>query len=278
MIRLRWRGGQPVDLGLRLYWEVGRRAYQRQVAYRTANLAGLVTNCGFGYLRAVIFLTVYQHRDQIAGYDLSEVVTFSWVTQALIMVVGLWGWWEVEETIRSGDVVSDLAKPFSYLGFWVARDFGRALYYLLFRCLPILLVGQLAFGLRWPRSPLTWAALATSVVLAVLVSFAWRFSLNAVAFWTADARGIGTFASIVVTLLTGLIVPLPYFPDAIRDVLLALPFASLLQTPADIFLERLSPAEAILALARQAVWAVVMLLAARSILAAASRRVSIQGG
>jgi ABC-2 type transport system permease protein len=267
-----------VDLGLRLYWEVGRRAFQRQVAYRMANLAGLVTNCCFGYLRAVIFLTVYQHRDQIAGYDLSAVVTFSWVTQALIMVVMLWGWWEVEDTIRSGDVVSDLAKPFSYLGFWLARDFGRAVYYLVFRCLPILLVGQLAFGLRWPRSPLSWLALAVSLILAVLVSFAWRFSLNAVAFWTSDARGIGSLASIVVTLLTGLIVPLPYFPDTIRDILLALPFASLLQIPADIFLERLGPAEVVLALGRQGVWAVVMLIAARLILTAAYRRVAIQGG
>jgi ABC-2 type transport system permease protein len=267
-----------VDLGLRLYWEVALRAFRRQVAYRTANLAGLVTNGCFGYLRAVVFLTVYQNRTQIAGYVMTDVITFTWVTQALIMVVMLWGWWEVEDTIRSGDVVSDLAKPFSFLGFWLARDFGRAGYYLVYRCAPILVVGQVTFGLRWPRSPLTWLALAASLVLAVVVSFAWRFSLNVVAFWTSDARGIGTLASMVATLLAGLIIPLPYFPDGVRDVLLALPFASLLQVPADIFLERLTDAEVATSLVRQALWAVAMLLGARLVLAAAVRRVSILGG
>src|SRR5439155_15255997 len=40
--------------GMRLYWEVARRALQRQLAYRTENLAGAVTNIFFGYLRATV--------------------------------------------------------------------------------------------------------------------------------------------------------------------------------------------------------------------------------
>jgi ABC-2 type transport system permease protein len=267
-----------VDSALRLYWEVGRRALQRQTVYQTANLAGLLTNCAFGYLRAVIFLSVYQNRNQIAGYDVSQVITYSWVTQALIMVVSMWNWWDVEETIRSGDVVSDLAKPFSFLGFWLARDFGRAIYYVVYRGIPVLIVGQITFGLRWPHAPLTWIALVVSLLLGITASFAWRFSLNAVAFWTLGARGIGNFASIVVTLLAGLIIPLPYFPDAVRNVLLALPFAGMLQVPADIFLERFSSVDLALALVRQGLWATIMLVMARLILGAAVRRVTIQGG
>src|SRR5262245_5518664 len=98
-----------MDLSLRLYWEIARRAFRRQLAYRTANLAGLVTNGFFGYLRAAVILAVYQARVSVAGYDAPSAVTYSWVTQALIMVVTMWGWFDVEETIRTGDVVSDLA-------------------------------------------------------------------------------------------------------------------------------------------------------------------------
>ena len=263
---------------MRLYLEVGKRAFQRQLAYRTANLAGLVTNCCFGYLRAVVFLAVYQARESIAGYDVVSAVTFTWVTQALIMVVALWGWWEVEETIRSGDVVSDLSKPFSYLGFWLARDYGRAAYFLIFRCVPIFLVGQITFGLRWPTSPITWLALIPSVILAVAISFAWRFSLNLTAFWTTDARGIGWLGTVVVTFLCGLYVPLPYFPDEMQVVLRALPFASMMQIPADIFLEHLSSSELLLALGQQLLWAMAMLGAAQLLVGVATRRVVVQGG
>ena len=124
------------------------------------------------------------------------------------MIVALWGWWEVETTIRTGDVVSDLAKPFSYLGFWLARDLGRALYFVAVpRRVPILLCGQVLFGLHWPSSPLAWLALALSVVLATVVSFGWRFLLNLSAFWTTDARGLGGLALSAMMFLGGFVLP-----------------------------------------------------------------------
>jgi ABC-2 type transport system permease protein len=267
-----------MTFGLRLYWEVAARAFERQRAYAMANLAGLVTNGCFGYLRAVVFLSVYHGSELIAGYGLADVVTYTWVTQALIMVVALWGWWEIEDTIRSGDVVSDLVKPFSYLGYWLARDLGRAAYFLLYRGLPILMIGQLTFGIRWPTSPLTWIALTLSVVLGVTMSFAWRFLLNVVAFWTTDARGIGNLALIVVTVISGLLIPLPYFPDWIRGYLLALPFAGMFQTPSDIFLEHLVGSALIAAIGLQLFWSVIMLAAAQLALSAAVRRLVVQGG
>src|SRR5437868_14518963 len=92
--------------GMRLYWEVARRALQRQMAYRTENLAGLVTNAFFGYLRAAVLLAMYQSTNNVAGYDATDSVTYAWITQAMIMVIALWGWWDVDQTIRTGDVVS----------------------------------------------------------------------------------------------------------------------------------------------------------------------------
>jgi len=75
---------------------------------------------------------------------------------------------EIEETIRTGDVVSDLAKPFSYVGFWLARDFGRAAYFVVFRALPILLVGQVLNGLHWPSSVGAWLVFGLAMGLALL--------------------------------------------------------------------------------------------------------------
>jgi ABC-2 type transport system permease protein len=264
--------------GVRLYFEIARCAFRREMAYRTKNLAGLFTNVCFGYLRAIPLLAALEGRQSVVGYDLADIVTWNWLVQSLIMVVGLWGWWEVEQTIRSGDVVSDLSKPFSFLGFWLARDYGRACYYLLFRCLPILLAGQLIFGLRWPASPLTWLAFALSLALAVTVGFAWRFLLNLSAFWTTDARGLGGLGLVASTFLSGFLIPLQFFPDWARGVVEALPFARMMQTPADVFLGHLQGWDLIMAFAHQLAWAAAMLLLAQVVVTAAGRRVVIQGG
>lgn len=263
---------------LRLYGEIARRAFRLQLAYRAANLAGLATNGVFGYLRTEVVLAMYVGRESIVGYDAASVVTFTWITQALIMVVTLWGYWDVEETIRTGDVVSDLAKPFSYLGYWLARDFGRALYYTLFRCVPGLIIGQLLFGLLWPTSPLTWLAFVVSVVLAIGISFAWRFMINLSAFWTTDARGLGGLLSAGVLVVSGFILPLPYFPEPFQSIFRALPFAGIVQTPADIFVGRIAGVAILGALAQQLLWAMVMLGLAQLLVGVATRRVVVQGG
>jgi ABC-2 type transport system permease protein len=265
---------------MRLYWEVARRALQRQLAYRTENLAGLVTNTFFGYLRAALFLAMYQSQASasIGGYDAQGAVTYTWITQAMIMIVALWGWWDVELTIRTGDVVSDLAKPFSYLGFWLARDLGRAAYFVVFRAAPTLLAGQLVYGLHWPSSFVAWLLFALSLVLASVVSFGWRFLLNVSAFWTTDARGLGALALAATLFLGGFVVPIRFFPEWLQPLVLSLPFASMTQTPADLFVERLRGADVLAPLFGQLAWALVLLTAAQLATLAATRRVVIQGG
>jgi ABC-2 type transport system permease protein len=188
------------------------------------------------------------------------------------------GLWDVEETTRTGDVVSDLAKPFVYLAFWLARDLGRAVYFTVFRAAPILLVGQLLFGLHWPSSPVAWLIFILSVALALLVSFGWRFLLNVSAFWTTDARGLGALALAATMFLGGFVVPIRYFPDWLQPWVLGLPFASISQTPADLFVERVSGADVVLPLLGQVVWVVVLLGCAQLATMLATRRVVIQGG
>ena len=176
---------------MRLYWEVAKRSFQRQLAYRAATLAGLVTNAFFGYLRGAVFMALFATRPEVAGWDVRDALTYTWLTQALIMIVQLWGWWEVADNIKTGDVASDLAKPFDYYAFWLARDLGRACYHLLARGLPTFLIGFLFYDLLLPPTPLIWLLLAVTLLFAVVMSFAFRFIINVAAFWLLDTRGVG---------------------------------------------------------------------------------------
>jgi hypothetical protein len=100
-----------VIVEMQVYYQVACRAFQRQGAYRTANVAGIFTNTVFGYVRSVPLMAAFAARPMIEGYDAGTAMTWNWLVQALIAVVALWGWWEVAVTIRSGDVAVDLARP-----------------------------------------------------------------------------------------------------------------------------------------------------------------------
>jgi ABC-2 type transport system permease protein len=133
-------------------------------------------------------------------------------------------------------------------------------------------------GLSWPTSIGAWLAFGLGLWLAVVVSFGWRFLLNVSAFWTTDARGLGTIALTASLFLGGFVVPIRYFPDWSQPLVLALPFASYVQTPADLFVGRIQGADILGALLFQVVWAIVLLAAAHLVTLLAIRRVVIQGG
>jgi len=72
--------------------------------------------------------------------------------------------------------------------------------------------------------------------------------------------------------------PFCFFPECLQPLPLALPFASIVQTPADVFVGRLQGVELAAALSRQALWAVALLASAQALCWLATRRVVIQGG
>jgi viologen exporter family transport system permease protein len=263
---------------MRVYIEVARCAFQQQLAYRTANLAGLATNAFWGALRSFLFLGLFQGRDVAAGWNVRDAIDYVWITQALIMPVYFWNWSEIANTIRSGDVVSDLAKPVDYYAFWLSRDAGRAVYHSLFRWLPTTLLGVLLFSVRLPADAGRWGCFFLSMMLAVWLSFGLRFLYNVAAFWLLDQRGVGALVSATALFLSGFLVPLNYFPDWAQDIVTWLPFAGMLQAPIEVLLGKLTGASLASALVFQAAWGLILLTANRLLLALAVRRVIIQGG
>ncbi|MDP9363958.1 MAG: ABC-2 family transporter protein [Chloroflexota bacterium] len=262
---------------MRLYLEVARLSFRRHLAYRAATLAGLFTNAVFGVMIATVFRALYDggNDSTVAGFSLPEALTFVWAAQSLIMVVYLWGWWEVAAAVKTGDIVVDLMKPYAFQGYWLGRDLGRAACHALTRLLPTLLFGVLLYDLALPRSAGTWFAAGLSVLLAVVVSFGWRFLLNLSAFWLLDARGVNMMAMVVVNFFSGLLVPLAFFPDWLRTVANLLPFRAFVMVPIEVLLGQRGLGSALVI---QVFWAVALALLAQAVLALAVRKVVIQGG
>jgi ABC-2 type transport system permease protein len=96
--------------------------------------------------------------------------------------------------------------------------------------------------------------------------------------WTVVAEGTLVIASTVVSMCSGLLVPLPLFPAWARPVLRWLPFAGLLDQPAQIYSGRIPAAEVAIVLAREVGWVVVLVALGRRLLGRGLRRVVVHGG
>lgn len=262
---------------MRVYPEVARQTFRRMTAYRGATAAGVFTNTVFGFLLAYVLLAVYRERSDVGGFDPVDAVTFTFVAQALIMAVGMFGDPEMAERIRTGDVVADLYRPVDFHLWWASVAYGKAAFYGLFRGIPPFLFGALVFDLRLPALT-TWPLFAVSVAAAVAVAFGWRFLLSLSAFWLLDDRGATGVGALVALFLSGVFVPIVFFPSWLEATARMLPFASMVQSPVEVFLGKHAGIEALRVIAIQTAWALALAAAGRAVLARAVRRVVVQGG
>ena len=263
---------------MRLYLEVARSTFRRVTTYRGATVAGVITNTIFGFILAYVLLAVFRQRGDIGGFDARDAVTFTFVTQGLLMTVGVFGNLEMAARIRTGDVAVDLCRPYDFQGWWLAVHYGKAPFYVLFRGLPPYVLGALVFDLRPPAGAMTAAAFLVSVALAVGVAGAYGFILQSLAFWLLDVRGPNQIGWLTAQFLAGTYLPVVLFPAWLEAVARGLPFASMIQFPVEVFLDKHQGADLLGVFALQAAWLAALVGIGRVLLARATRKLVIQGG
>lgn len=264
---------------MRVYAEVAVRGFRRHATYRSATAAGAFTNTIFGFVRAYVLIALWRARPELGGYDVVDAVTFAFLTQTLIAPVAIFGApLELGERIRTGDVAMDLQRPVDIQGWWLAADLGRALFALVSRGVVPLAAGALAFRLDLPTEPHVWLAFTASVLLAVVVGFALRYLVALSAFWLLDDRGVHAIAGVAAMFFSGLLLPLVVFPGPLGTLARALPWAAMIQVPADVFLGAYPGGALAGALGFQAAWAAVLLALGRVVTAAARGTVVVHGG
>ncbi|MFF7181714.1 ABC-2 family transporter protein [Streptomyces sp. NPDC008121] len=266
---------------MRLYATVAAGGFRRHATYRMATVAGVFTNTVFGFILSYTYIALWDERPRLGGYEMPDALAYVWIGQALLATCGLMGGGfqeEVMERIRTGDIAVDLYRPADLQAWWFSANLGRSAYQLLGRGVAPMAVGALVFDLRLPSRPGTWAAFVLAVALGSTVSFAIWYLVAMSAFWFLDGQGVAQVAWLGGLFFSGMLLPLNVFPGALGEVARVLPWASMLQIPADVFLERYEGWGLLGAYAFQACWAVVLLGAGRVAQWAATRKVVVQGG
>ena len=263
---------------MRLFWEISRRAYRRYITYRAATIAGLFTNFFFGILRVAIVLALYGEQQEVAGMTQQQAITYTALTQGVIAYLSLFGWYDLMNSVHSGEVANDLLKPMGYFQFWMARDLGRATVQFLLRGLTIMATYAVVFDLVYPTTASQWIGVLVAVLLSWMVSFAYRFLINLPAFWTPNALGIVRFFFIIAWFFSGFLMPLDFFPDWVIQIAHLTPFPSMLDTVMQIFIGTLSGWGMVQAILVQIGWFVGLFIMGQLLLKAAVKRLVILGG
>lgn len=248
------------------------------LAYRFEILVQVVSASVVALLAWSLWTAIFQDRAQVAGLGATGMISYVLVAWLITTFYGTRVDQELAARFREGLIAVDLLRPWDLHLHSYARDLGRAAVALVLATGPLLLVAGALFGLRAPEHLWTWPVFAVSLLLSHAIGFGFAFLVGLASFRLRNAAGLTHLKATVIGVFSGSLIPLDLFPEAVRRVVMLLPFQGMSHTPAVLFTERLSLHEVVPALLVQLGWAVALLVLGRLLLRGALRALVVQGG
>lgn len=254
--------------------------------YRAAAIAGFGTQLFWGFIKVMVFVAFYASATRAPPMSFSEVLVYIWLGQALLALLPWNVDAEIAAQIRTGGVSYELLRPLDLYRFWFARTLAFRIAPTLLRMLPMLVFTLLLLPLTpladWALPPPAGMASAglflVSVSATLFLSTAFTMILHIGLIWTVSGEGINRMMPGIVPVLSGLVVPLPLFPDWAQGFLHWQPFRGMADVPFRIYSGHINPQAALVEIALQWGWVALLVGFGVWLLGRARRRLVVQGG
>jgi len=246
--------------------------------YRSAVMAGLVTQIFWGIIKIMILTAFYAQSTSSEPITLSQAITFIWIGQALLQLLPWNVDKELEMQVKNGNIAYELLRPLNLYGLIFSRALAMRLLPTLLRSIPVIILAGLFLELSAPVSWAAGMAFGASLVNATLLSTAMTTMVIISLFWTISGEGIQRLIPHVTMLLSGMVVPLPLFPEWMQPFLNLQPFRGILDIPSRIYTGVIPIAEIHYYLGFQLIWFLFFVASGKYLIEKAMKRFVIQGG
>lgn len=272
---------------MRAYLATLQARFRVLLQYRAAALSGVVTQLSWGVIRIMILEAFYRRTAGVgAPMSFTQAVAYVWLGQAFLGMLPWGADGDLRAMIRRGDVACELTRPVDLYWNWYVRSLAQRSAPTLLRCIPISLVAGLLLALtplaEWslqaPAGIAAFGAFAAAMAGALLLSAAITAILHISLLWSLGSEGVSILVLAGGTLLTGLVIPLPLFPDWMVPFLQYSPFAFLGDVPFRLYCGQIPAGDVGGMLLVELAWIVVLVLFGRWLLNLGLRRLVIQGG
>jgi ABC-2 type transport system permease protein len=189
----------------------------------------------------------------IGGYSAGDFAAYYIALLVVNQLTSTWIMFEMEYRVKSGSFSFALLKPVHPIHSDVADILASKIVNLPFL---ILTVAVFSFLFRPSFHLSAWAVAASVVSLACACAarIVLEWTLSLAAFWTTRVSAVNQLWFIAAFFLSGQMAPLELMPSPVRVMASVLPFRWIISFPVELFLGRLSPAQAAQGIAAEAAW------------------------
>src|SRR5215208_2842302 len=263
---------------MRSYLPIARATYMVGLVYRFGFLFTILGNIVYLGVAYYLWRSIYSYSDTIRGLSFNETFLYVGIGSAVFILLKTYTDWYIHHEIREGIIANYLTKPLDFQVYTLFANVGSLLMNLTATALPTALIMGFVFKVK-----VTYGAglflFPISLLLAFLISFSIDYFIGLMGFYSESVWGLSTTKEIIITVFSGALIPLQFFPEAMQKVLFWLPFQATYHTPL-MMLTKPDQGLAIFLpmMAVQLTWAVALFIAARLFYNQAIKVLRIAGG
>ena len=267
---------------MKKYLSFFKISFANTIQYRGAAVAGIVTQLFWGFMEIMLFRAFYEADKNAFPMEFSALCSYIWLQQAFLTLFMIWFFdLKIFKQIQDGGIGYELTRPLEIYDMWFASNAAQRMAKATLRCIPVLLIACLLpspYGLVAPSSIYSFVVFLISMALAFLTVLEFCMLVYITTFYTLSPYGVRIIVTSVTELLTGALIPIPFLPGWMQNILRFTPFYSMQNLPYRIYSEDIWGAEAFRAIIVQAVWVVILITIGKLWMKRALKRVVIQGG
>jgi ABC-2 type transport system permease protein len=260
------------------YLAVMRGSFMVGMVYRFGFIFAILGNIIYMGVAYYLWKSIYRYSDTIRGMTFNDTFLYIGLGSAIFILLKTYVDWMLSFEIREGAIASYLIKPIDFGLYTLFTTLGSLLMNLMVITIPTFLMLTLVFKVKFTLGP-GLIIFPLSLFLAFMISFFIDYFVGLLGFYSESIWGLSTVKEIIVTVFSGALIPLQFFPEALQKVLFWLPFQAIYHTPL-MMVTKPDQGWAVFTpmLVTQVIWVAVLFIATRLFYNQAVKVLRISGG
>jgi ABC-2 type transport system permease protein len=260
------------------YYAMGRVAFLQILAYRLRYFTGIVTYLVNVTVYYFIWKALYRQGGEIQGFRFGQMITYvsvGWIIRTFYFNnIDR----EMANDILHGHIASKLSRPVNYQWMQIFQAAGESYFRILFFTIPAGLAIILIYPVEKPVAIGQFLFFLISIFLAFLIFAAFNFMVGTCAVYLQSILGLIRAKYFLVEILSGLIIPISFFPTWMRTLSTCLPFQHISFSPLMIYMGKITGWQLAETLFVEMAWSIGLLILGQWFWRKAVHKLVVQGG
>lgn len=267
----------------RVYLAFTINELKKQLAYKGVFYIFIFISLFETFISYFLWMAIYgsSTAEELGGLTRNEMITYVFMVYIAQSLVNITISDSISDDVVKGQVAMNLIKPINYRLSLVFQAVGKQIYYFLapgvFIWIGLEVYKYFALG-ESVTQVVNMVLFGISCLLSFLLYVLFDFCFGMISFFTTYMFGMKLAKDAILNFLTGSLIPLSFFPQAIQRVFDYLPFSSMIYVPVMIYLGKYQGVELFFVLCRQIFWVVILYGLGSYLWSRVTKRLIVLGG